>query len=78
MSETAVIMSSLDEKEFINNLNLCIKGKRIQQLLIIKTIYFREKISRLINSYIPYINREVWKNINEDFGCKSILLARKF
>ena len=62
MSETAVIMSSLEEKEFINNLNLCIKGKKNKEIIIdYKKQFISEKISRLINSYIPFINREVWK-----------------
>ncbi len=62
MSETAVIMSSLDEREFINNLNLCIKGKMNTAIIDdYKKEFISEKISRIINSYIPYINREVWK-----------------
>ena len=63
MSETAVIMSSLDEREFINNLNLCIKGKKNKAIIddYKKEEFISEKISRIINSYIPYINREVWK-----------------
>ncbi len=62
MSETAVIMSSLDLDEFVNNLNLCIKGKKNKEIISdYKKKFIPEKISRIIHSYIPYVNKEVWK-----------------
>ncbi len=62
MSESAVIMSSLDVDEFINNLSLCIKGKKNKDIVSdYKKRFISEKISRIINSYIPYVNKEVWK-----------------
>ena len=62
MSEATVIMSSLEEKEFMNNLNLCIKGMSENTIILdYKKMNISEKVSRIINSYIPYIKREVFK-----------------
>ncbi|MFL2886641.1 MAG: UDP-N-acetylglucosamine 2-epimerase [Candidatus Pelagibacter sp.] len=62
MSESAVLMSSLETNEFLNNLALCIKGKKNNDIIEdYKKKLISEKISRIINSYIPYVNREVWK-----------------
>ena len=62
MSEATIIMSSLEDKDFINNLQLCIKGKKNNTVILdYKKKFIAEKISRIINSYIPYVNREVWK-----------------
>ncbi len=62
MSESAVLMSTLEEKDFLNNLNLCIKGKKTYEIIEdYKKTLISEKVVRIINSYIPYINREVWK-----------------
>ena len=62
MSEATVIMSSLEEKEFMNNLNLCIKGMSENTIILdYKKMNISEKVSRIINSYIPYIQREVFK-----------------
>ena len=62
MSEAAVIMSSLEGKDFMNNLELCLKGKTENTIISdYKKDIISEKISRIINSYIPYVNRVVWK-----------------
>jgi len=62
MSESAVLISSLETEDFLNNLEICIKGKKNNDIIEdYKKKFISEKISRIISSYIPYVNREVWK-----------------
>jgi UDP-N-acetylglucosamine 2-epimerase (non-hydrolysing) len=63
MDEGVLIMSGLDRPSVLNAVRLMLSNPRSQQTIAVdayRSQAVSQKLLRLVNSYIPYVNRKVW------------------
>ncbi len=63
MDEGVLIMSGLDRPSVLNAVRLMLSTPRSQQTIAVdayRSQAVSQKLLRLVNSYIPYVNRKVW------------------
>ena len=56
-----LIIGSLDEKNILDSINISVNAKSKVEPLDYSNLDFSEKVIKIIQSYTPIVNKEVWK-----------------